>query len=237
MVLLAMAGWDLFPSLSKKHASLHEGFHICSFFEIVVGVAAPTNLIEKPYKFYLIHRIAVNLHLELTPLNKVVHPENVELDKVKVVHFCAAREDIKMLVKKLWDLYENENLDYNNAVNVDKLKEALTEAVCVQFLPVSHAAYSVNKKQKRRKWMCGKIKTNSGTTSINNKTTLNEAEEEQSKHALTVAIASAAAAEAAIAAAEVVRLTSRNVAPQSHREEIQESAAIKIQTAFRGSLV
>ncbi|KAK7250782.1 hypothetical protein RIF29_33453 [Crotalaria pallida] len=161
MVLLAMAGWDLFPSLSKKHASLHEGFHICSFFEIVVGVAAPTNLIVKnisecfrelklillevflPFEFIRFGKqwIAINLHLELTPLNKMLHPENVELDKVKVVHFCAVREDIKMLVKKLWDLYENENLDYNNVVNVDKLKEALTEAVCVQFLPVSHAAY------------------------------------------------------------------------------------------------
>ncbi|XP_051144072.1 galactinol synthase 1-like [Andrographis paniculata] len=55
------------------------------------------------------------------------HPENVELDKVKVVHYCAAgskpwrytgkeanmdREDIKMLVKKWWDVYNDESLDY-----------------------------------------------------------------------------------------------------------------------------
>ncbi|PIN25113.1 Inositol 3-alpha-galactosyltransferase [Handroanthus impetiginosus] len=55
------------------------------------------------------------------------HPENVELDKVKVVHYCAAgskpwrytgkednmdREDIKMLVKKWWDVYDDESLDY-----------------------------------------------------------------------------------------------------------------------------
>lgn len=80
-------------------------------------------------------------------------------------------------------------------------------------------------------------------------TTLCEAEEEQSKHALTVTIASAAA--------QVVRPTEvppspyqgkenseefqpvktrRNDAPQCQRE-IQESAAIKIQTAFRGYLV
>ncbi|KAI5311012.1 hypothetical protein L3X38_026301 [Prunus dulcis] len=54
--------------------------------------------------------------------------------------------------------------------------------------------------------------------------------EEQSRHALTVAIASTAAA--AHAAAEVVRLTGT---PQSS-EKLQESAAVKIQTAFRGYL-
>ncbi|KAL9251168.1 Galactinol synthase 1-like protein [Drosera capensis] len=55
------------------------------------------------------------------------HPENIELEKVKVVHYCAAgskpwrytgkeanmdREDIKMLVKKWWDIYNDESLDY-----------------------------------------------------------------------------------------------------------------------------
>ncbi|XP_042501000.1 galactinol synthase 1-like [Macadamia integrifolia] len=55
------------------------------------------------------------------------HPENVELDKVKVVHYCAAgskpwrftgkeanmdREDINMLVAKWWELYNDESLDF-----------------------------------------------------------------------------------------------------------------------------
>ncbi|XP_030504658.2 galactinol synthase 2 [Cannabis sativa] len=55
------------------------------------------------------------------------HPENIDLDQVKVVHYCAAgskpwrytgeeenmdREDIKMLVKKWWDIYNDESLDY-----------------------------------------------------------------------------------------------------------------------------
>lgn len=87
----------------------------------------------------------------------------------------------------------------------------------------------------------------------------NETEEEQSNHALSVAIASAAAAEATVAAAhaaaEVVRLTAtspstRKAVEETERlsainsqvddtpeKEIQESAAIKIQTAFRGYLV
>ena len=95
-------------------------------------------------------------------------------------------------------------------------------------------------------------------------TRLSEAEEEHSKHALTVAIASAAAAEAAITAAqvavEVVRLqsaahlqlkekqeqlqlqpvkTSHDATQNTHQRQrkIQESSAIKIQTAYRGYLV
>lgn len=67
---------------------------------------------------------------------------------------------------------------------------------------------------------------------------LAEAENEQSKHAYSVALATAMAAEAAVAAAqaaaEVVRLTSVPRYPGKSKEEI---AAIKIQTAFRGYLV
>ncbi|XWS34788.1 hypothetical protein CRYUN_Cryun21dG0067400 [Craigia yunnanensis] len=65
------------------------------------------------------------------------HPENVELDKIKVVHYCAAgskpwrytgkednmeREDIKMLVAKWLDIYNNESLDLKaeNPVSVPK---------------------------------------------------------------------------------------------------------------------
>lgn len=66
---------------------------------------------------------------------------------------------------------------------------------------------------------------------------LTEAENEQSKHAYSVALATAVAAEAAVAAAqaaaEVVRLTSVSRFPGKSKEEV---AAIKIQTAFRGYL-
>eukprot|EP00252_Welwitschia_mirabilis_P019950 TRINITY_DN4766_c0_g1_i2.p1 TRINITY_DN4766_c0_g1~~TRINITY_DN4766_c0_g1_i2.p1 ORF type:complete len:345 (-),score=21.02 TRINITY_DN4766_c0_g1_i2:211-1245(-) len=55
------------------------------------------------------------------------HPEDVPLDNVKAVHYCAAgskpwrytgkeenmdKEDIKMLVKKWWDIYDDETLDF-----------------------------------------------------------------------------------------------------------------------------
>lgn len=66
----------------------------------------------------------------------------------------------------------------------------------------------------------------------------NYAENEQSKHAYSVALATAVAAEAAVAAAqaaaEVVRLTSISRFSGKSREEL---AAIKIQTAFRGYMV
>merc|ERR1739848_794700 len=60
------------------------------------------------------------------------HPQNVELRKVKVVHYCAAgskpwrytgkeenmqREDIKMLVQKWWDVYNDSSLDYSKSLN------------------------------------------------------------------------------------------------------------------------
>lgn len=65
-----------------------------------------------------------------------------------------------------------------------------------------------------------------------------EAENEQNRHAYSVAIATAVAAEAAVAAAhaaaEVVRLTA---AAQNLGKTKEELAAIKIQTAFRGYMV
>ncbi|KAF4370055.1 hypothetical protein G4B88_028332 [Cannabis sativa] len=83
------------------------------------------------------------------------HPENVELDKVKVVHYCATgskpwrytgkeenmqRDDIKMLIKKWWDIYNDESLDYKKpigsavggvqaeAVNMQPFIDALSKA-------------------------------------------------------------------------------------------------------------
>lgn len=67
---------------------------------------------------------------------------------------------------------------------------------------------------------------------------LTDEENQQNKHAYSVALATAIAAEAAVAAAqaaaEVVRLTSGS----RHRgKSKEEQAALKIQTAFRGYLV
>ncbi|XP_077240457.1 galactinol synthase 1-like [Tasmannia lanceolata] len=85
------------------------------------------------------------------------HPENVELDKVKVVHYCAAgskpwrytgkeenmqREDIKVLVKKWWDVYNDESLDYKpaNGGDLPAFLAAMTEGGVVNYITAPSAA-------------------------------------------------------------------------------------------------
>ncbi|XP_002279157.1 galactinol synthase 2 [Vitis vinifera] len=98
------------------------------------------------------------------------HPENVELDKVKVVHYCAAgskpwrytgkednmqREDIKMLVNKWWEIYNDKSLDYKKTrmmandyssvlpgeqVNLEPFIAALSEVGHVEFVRAPSAA-------------------------------------------------------------------------------------------------
>lgn len=59
------------------------------------------------------------------------------------------REDIKMLVKKWWDIYNDESLDYKNVVIGDSHKkqqtlqqfiEALSEAGALQYVKAPSAA-------------------------------------------------------------------------------------------------
>ncbi|XP_042385806.1 galactinol synthase 1-like [Zingiber officinale] len=83
------------------------------------------------------------------------HPENVELEKVKVVHYCAAgskpwrytgkeanmdREDIKMLVSKWWEVYNDESLDCKVPA-IAAVPEEATEAEEVKQ-PLMSAALS-----------------------------------------------------------------------------------------------
>ena len=95
------------------------------------------------------------------------HPENVQLEKVKVVHYCAAgskpwrytgkeanmdREDIKTLVKKWWDIYNDERLDFKGlpaaaadadeveAVAKKPIRAALAEAGTVKYVTAPSAA-------------------------------------------------------------------------------------------------
>ena len=58
------------------------------------------------------------------------------------------REDIKMLVKKWWDIYDDESLDYNNTVasaeaeqrNLQAFLVALSEAGGVPYITAPSAA-------------------------------------------------------------------------------------------------
>ena len=54
------------------------------------------------------------------------------------------REDIKMLVKKWWDIYEDESLDYKNTMSnfkaVPDLIKALSETAVVDHMAAPPAA-------------------------------------------------------------------------------------------------
>lgn len=78
------------------------------------------------------------------------HPENVQLDQVKVVHYCAAgskpwrytgkeenmqREEIKMVVEKWWDIYNDESLNFKKPQPLSD--GGLAEAAALQPLIVA----------------------------------------------------------------------------------------------------
>ncbi|XP_010445115.1 PREDICTED: galactinol synthase 5-like [Camelina sativa] len=69
------------------------------------------------------------------------HPEHVDLDQISVVHYCANgskpwkyneaeehmdREDIQMLVKKWWEIYEDSSLDNKYFVETDSKQNPIT---------------------------------------------------------------------------------------------------------------
>jgi len=93
------------------------------------------------------------------------HPENVQLEKVKVVHYCAAgskpwrftgkeanmdREDIKILVRNWWEIYNDESLDFKGLlIDADELEAAakklpiratLVEAGTAKYITAPSAA-------------------------------------------------------------------------------------------------
>ncbi|KAK8475684.1 hypothetical protein V6N13_141174 [Hibiscus sabdariffa] len=96
-------------------------------------VTSPTPFAEQDY----LNMFFRDIYRPISPIYNLVmamlwrHPENIELEKAKVVHYCAAgskpwrytgkeenmdREDIKMLVAKWWDIYNDESLDYKTVV-------------------------------------------------------------------------------------------------------------------------
>ncbi|CAF2049530.1 BnaA09g41310D [Brassica napus] len=110
----------------------------------VVKVTAPTSFAEQDFLnmyFKDIYKpIPTTYNLVLAMLWR--HPEHVDLDQIKVVHYCAKgskpwrftgaeehmdREDIKMLVKKWWEIYDDSSLDYKNFVETElKLNPIIT---------------------------------------------------------------------------------------------------------------
>lgn len=101
----------------------------------------------------------------------------------------------------------------------------------------------MSQKSKWWKWVFGGVRPENYPTlvSVSPQRLINQAREEQRKQAMAVAIATAAAAQAAMAAAkaaaEVVQLTGIPRSFQEYEKRIRNSAAIKIQAAYRAHLV
>ncbi|KAA0038113.1 galactinol synthase 2 [Cucumis melo var. makuwa] len=126
-------------------------------------VTSPTPFAEQDFLNMYFRDVYKPIPLEFNLVLAMLwrHPENVDLDRVKVVHYCAAgskpwrytgkeenmqREDIKMLVKNWWDIYDDPSLDYmppppvSTAEDVHRFISALSEAGPVHFVTAPSAA-------------------------------------------------------------------------------------------------
>ncbi|GMI85055.1 galactinol synthase 2 [Hibiscus trionum] len=127
-------------------------------------VTSPTPFAEQDY----LNMYFRDIYRPIPPIYNLVmamlwrHPENIELEKAKVVHYCAAgskpwrytgkeenmdREDIKMMVAKWWDIYNDESLDYKTAeadedeqAGLQQFFAALPEAAIVHHIKAPSAA-------------------------------------------------------------------------------------------------
>ncbi|XP_031476743.1 galactinol synthase 1-like [Nymphaea colorata] len=123
----------------------------CDSLLETLKVTPPTPFAEQDFlnmffeKFYKPIPLVYNLVLAMLWR----HPDKVDLEKVKVVHYCAAgskpwrytgkdanmgREDIKMLVQKWWDIFNDKSLDFKEEDPV-MVGESLPRAVLMTDMP------------------------------------------------------------------------------------------------------
>lgn len=127
-------------------------------------VTPPTSFAEQDFLNMFFRDVYVPIPSEYNLVLAMLwrHPENVDLTKAKVIHYCAAgskpwrftgkeenmdREDIKELVRKWWEIYEDETLDYKTSLkdhdeksSQDALLTAMCEAGLVPIRPAPRAA-------------------------------------------------------------------------------------------------
>lgn len=129
-------------------------------------ISTPTPFAEQDFlnKFFTHMYKPIPLVYNLVLAMLWQHPENVELEKVKVVHYCAAgskpwrytgeeanmqREDIKMLVSKWWDIYNDESLDFKGdeesvpeeeTLSRPSIMASMDEPGLISYIPASSAA-------------------------------------------------------------------------------------------------
>lgn len=132
-----------------------------------VKTTPPTSFAEQDF----LNMFFRDIYKPIPPVYNLVlamlwrHPENIEVDQVKVVHYCAAgskpwrytgkeenmgRKDIKMVVKMWWDIYNDESLDYQatdlapavetEADAVEKFMASLSKGGIVKFISAPSAA-------------------------------------------------------------------------------------------------
>ncbi|KAK8543046.1 hypothetical protein V6N13_136411 [Hibiscus sabdariffa] len=129
-------------------------------------VTPPTPFAEQDY----LNMFFKDIYKPIPPIYNMVmamlwrHPENIDPEKAKVVHYCAAgskpwrftgkeenmdREDIKKLVAKWWDIYNDKSLDYARVGEADDnedeqiglaLLAAMAEAGFVHYINAPSAA-------------------------------------------------------------------------------------------------
>ncbi|KAJ6902725.1 hypothetical protein NC651_020261 [Populus alba x Populus x berolinensis] len=136
-----------------------------TYFDLLetLKVTTPTSFAEQDF----LNMFFRDVFQPIPPVYNLVsamlwrHPDKFDLDEVKVVHYCAAgakpwrytgkeenmdREDIKVLVKKWWEIYEDESLDFKNATvpvaqeKLGPLMAALTEDGVVNHMNLPSAA-------------------------------------------------------------------------------------------------
>ncbi|KAH7510712.1 galactinol synthase 1 [Ziziphus jujuba] len=120
-------------------------------------ITPPTLFAEQDFLNMFFHEI----YKPIPPVYNLVlamlwqHPEKVNLDEVKVVHYCAAgskpwrytgqevhmdREDIKKLVTKWWDIYNDESLDFKNDESLEA-GETFTRSSIMASMPEPAISY------------------------------------------------------------------------------------------------
>ncbi|CAL9238078.1 unnamed protein product [Arabidopsis halleri] len=82
------------------------------------------------------------------------HPGNVDLERVKVVHYCPPgskpwrytgeepnmdREDVKMLIRKWWDIYNDESLDFKPKNPADLEATLSKSTIIASEAPLSYS--------------------------------------------------------------------------------------------------
>ena len=117
-------------------------------------ITPPTPFAEQDFLNMFFQKIYKPIPLDYNLVLAMLwrHPENVEVGKVKVVHYCAAgskpwrytgkevnmdREDIQMLVAKWWDIYNDESLNFNQV----PAEETYTRASFMASMPEPAIAY------------------------------------------------------------------------------------------------